>query len=404
MVETNDIVMWGAAFVALWWLFDWIHGRQEGERLPMRRAPMRVLGDVLPKLWRNKTFMLAVLCLWLIGATVAGVQGYFMRVSARPGAAEAAARQMDRPAALADAIPQLLTQELPEALPRLVEVPLGTWAAILFAVLLILGMVRIAIDPPDAIEEHTARGLWWPAGLLVLNLAAGIALLAAPRDFLEGLGYGGSAPPRSALMAIGTLVIMPALVAPVTALLWHLVLEIARKGTWSFVSSIRALAESWLPIVVVVIAAQALHVPATLSDPPGQRWWGIAYMLVLVVLALAPWAILDRKEGVLAGLRRSWRVVRLKPVDALAFGLRFTLLFAVLGGLVALAEPPARAVWAAWYAPLLDVVRNALILLQALVLARFYLHLSEGLGEDEACAGCPSPRTAERLGEQREEE
>ncbi|MFO8082436.1 MAG: hypothetical protein R6V07_19325 [Armatimonadota bacterium] len=52
MVQPNDIVIWAAAFVALWWVIDWLHMRQEGERLPMRRAPLRALGDVLPKLWR----------------------------------------------------------------------------------------------------------------------------------------------------------------------------------------------------------------------------------------------------------------------------------------------------------------------------------------------------------------
>ncbi len=393
MVQPNDIVIWAAAFVALWWVIDWLHMRQEGERLPMRRAPLRALGDVLPKLWRNKTFMLVLACLWLIGAAVAGVQRYFLALP--PGVAEAGAVAPS----LTESVQALLGRGLPDALPRLVEVPLGTWAALLFGVLLAAAMIRIIIDPPDRIGEETARQLRWPAGLLIAYLAVGVAMVAAPRGFVEGLAdrRGGTI-----LLTTGTMALMPALLAPAFALLWRLVLEIARDGVWSFVSSMRALAESWLPITLLVLLANALRPVVALGGDNYAAAWHYAYLALLVLLALTPWAIVDRREGLAEGLRRSWRLFRQRPVDAIAFGLRFTLLFVVLGALVSLAEPTGAAEWATWFAPLLDVGRNVLLLLQALVLARFYVHLGELLEQDDACAICPSARIAEGLEEQAE--
>ncbi|MGI5819355.1 MAG: hypothetical protein ACOX9R_14795 [Armatimonadota bacterium] len=389
MVEATDIVIWAAAFVALWWVIDWAFMRQDGERLPMRRAPMRVLADVLPKLWRNKSFMLALLCLWLIGAAVAGVQGYFFRVGADP-TLSAPQAPIAGALPLSATVPALLARELPAALPRLVEVPLGTWGAMLFAVLLIAAMVRIIIDPPEQIGEETARKLRWPVGLVVAGLAGSIAMVAAPRGMIErlasdagALGAGGVA------FTIGTMVLLPALLAPAYALLWRLALEIARDGVWSFVSSMRALAESWLPITLLIVIASALRPVASLAggymSAPGYVW-----LALLVLLALAPWAILDRRATLPAGLRRSWALFRQKPVDVIAFGLRFTLLFAVLGAAAALFEAQGAGGWAAWYSPLLGVVRDALLLLQALVLARLYVHLSELLESADACAGCPA--------------
>ncbi|MFW5868302.1 MAG: hypothetical protein ACOCX2_10830 [Armatimonadota bacterium] len=404
MVESNDIILWAVAFVALWWVIDWFHMRQEGERLPLRRAPLRVLADVLPKLWRNKTFMLALLCLWLIGAAITGLRDYLYRLGADP-TLDIPGPRITGPLSLTGTVPETLALELPEALPRLVEVPLGTWAALLFAVLLVAAMVRIIIDPPDRLGEETARRLKWPAGLVVAYTVLGVAAVAVPREFIEGLGLGGDARSMGGILfAIGAFVVMPILPAPVWALLWRLVLEIARDGVWSFVSSMRAVAQCWLPIALLVLIANALRPMGVLAGGAYEAGWDYAYLAVLVLLFLTPWAILDRQEGLLAALRQSWRLFRQKPVDVIAFGLRFTLLFAVLGGLVALVEPRAAVEWAAWYAPLLRLARNALLLLQVLMLARLYVHLEEMLAEDEACASCPSARMAERLEEHADEE
>ncbi|MFW6156373.1 MAG: hypothetical protein ACOC7J_03550, partial [Armatimonadota bacterium] len=163
-------------------------------------------------------------------------------------------------------------------------------------------------------------------------------------------------------------------------------------------------AESWLPITLLVLLANALRPVVALGGGDYAAAWHYAYLALLVLLALAPWAIVDRRDGLAEGLRRSWRLFRQKPVDAIAFGLRFTLLFVVLGALVGLAEPTGGAEWATWFAPLLDVARNVLLLLQALVLARFYVHLGEMLEKDEACAACPSAQMAERPEEQAGEE
>jgi len=401
-VEANDVIAWIAAFVALWWVIDWISMRQEGESLPLRRAPLRVLADVARKLWRNKTFGLVLLALWMIGATVGAVQSTIMRTS-HPGPVPDTAPMFTRTLGLTDTVPTLLAGELSGALPRLQEVPLGTWGALLLVVLLIVAMVRIAIAPPESIGGETARKLWWPAGVLVAALAGYVVTIAIGNKVMGG---GGIEPPASSaglvVLQIVSLAVVPTLLAPMLALLWRLVLEIARDGVWSFASAIRALVQSWLPIALVLLIANGFRVIA-IEAQPAVHWVGYVYLAVLVLLALAPFAVVDEQAGLLTAFRRAWRLFRQKPVDVIAFGLRFTLLFAVLGGLVALLEPHPMAAWAAWWAPLLQVVRFGLTLLQVVVLAGLYVHLGELLAEDEACASCPSVRLAEKLEEMAEE-
>jgi len=173
MVEANDITTYVAAFVALWWVIDWISMRQEREPLPLRRAPLRVLADVARKLWRNRTFLAVLVTLWLIGAAVASVQGFFFRMSAQAPGLRDEQMPTGRPFTITDGVPEILLDELPAALPRLVEVPLGTWGALLLAVLLIVAIVRVALAPPESIGEETARKLWWPAGILVAGSRPG---------------------------------------------------------------------------------------------------------------------------------------------------------------------------------------------------------------------------------------
>lgn len=404
MVEANDITTYVAAFVALWWAIDWLNMRQEGEPLPLRRAPLRMLGDVLPKLWRNRTFIAVLVALWLIGASVASVQGFFLRMSSQAPGLQDEQMPMERPFTIAEGVPEILRDELPGALPRPVGVPLGAWGALLLAVLLIVAIVRVALDPPESIGGEGARRLWWPAGVLLAALAMHLVMIAIGNKAMGGRGIDPpSSSAGSALMLIAGIGLLPALLAPLFALLWRLVLEIVRDGVWSFASAIRALAESWLPISLVLLIANGFRVIA-IEAQPGVRGIGYVYLAVLVLLALVPFAIVDRHEGVGAAFARTWRLFRQKPVDVIAFGLRFTLLFAMLGGLVALAEPHPAMEWGAWYAPLLGVLRHALVLLQVAVLAGLYVHLSELLEEDDACAGCPATRMAERLEQQTEEE
>lgn len=390
MFELENVIAWAAAFVALWWVIDWLSLRQEGQRMPLRRGPLRILADVLPKLWRNKTFLLALVCLWLIGATVAAVSGYLAVDVAEFGQPlGTVGPRIAEPLSVTDDVPELLAGELPDALPRLLPIPLGGLAAILLVVLLTAGLIRVIIDPPQEIGNEAARKLKWPVGLLCAHIVFYGATVAAGSDYLERL-QGPDAPAYAPL-----LLILPAiwvLDAPVHALLWRLALEIARDGVWSFKSSIASLAESWLPITIAVLVARVLLVPVLLTAVP--LWLSVAYVAVPVLLVFVPWTILDRRIGLIAALRRSWWLFRQRPVDLLAFGLRFALMFAVLGGIVALFEPTPGAVpTASWYQPLMGVVRSFLLLLQVMVLARLYAHLAGELEMDEACTGCPGQQS-----------
>ncbi len=385
MISRGDVVVWGAAFVAIWWMADWLSMRQRGEPLPLRRAPLRVLAQAVRKLRRNKSFLLALLCLWLLGATVGAMQMYFYRLQAIR-TPTSAVPMIGRIGPLSDAVPELLGRELPGALPRLADVPLGIWGGVLLAVLLALGIVRMLMDPPREIGAAAVRRLRWPAVLLAAFVGAHVGVSMLGRGFVESMSYGAGPPPaRTVIFTVFSVVVMPALLAPAVVLLWRLVLEIMDAGVWSFRSSVQVLSRTWLPAAFALIAANAL-LPIAVFMPPGRHGSvpGGLYVLVGVLLAFVPWVMVDRQVGLVEALRESWRLLRLRPMDVIAFGLRFTLLFALLGAIVGLVEPPASMHWHVWYSPLLSVVRNLLVLLQVMTVAGLYVHLRDEQADGRA--------------------
>lgn len=388
-VQGEQVVGWLAAFVALWWIIDWLSLRQVGEALPLQRAPLRILADVLRKLGRNKSFLAAIIALWLIGAATSGLIIYFRHLGGAP-TDQPPRPLIAGPISFANTMPELLAQELPVSLPRLLEVPLGLWGGALFVVLLIALIVRLNIDPPEEIGAETARKLRWPAALLLLYLIVLVGMMIAGQPLLDELTPDGRYARVYTWFVIFHLVIVPGLLlAPATALLWRLVLEIARDGAWSFTSAIRSLADSWIPVAIALLVANALR-PLAVLGAGYIGAWGIAYLVLLVLLLFVPWATLDRRYELTDALAHSWRLFRQRPIEVIAFFLRFTLLFATLGAVVALFEPSTPTLAAPWYMPLLEMVRYALLLLQVMVLARLYVHLNELLEEDEACSACPA--------------
>ncbi|MGD9496798.1 MAG: hypothetical protein AB7Y46_10890 [Armatimonadota bacterium] len=387
MVPWHEVVAWAAAFVAIWWVADWVSMRQEGEPLPLRRDPGGLLAHVLRKLARNRSFVLALVGLWLLGAAIIALQSYLLRLHPA-GTGPAPGPAITALGPLADAIPRLLAGALPESLPRLQPVPLTFIGEALLALLVIVAIVRLTLDPPAEMGAATIARLQYPGAALVAFVTAYIAVLTGGQAFLSGVSDGGAlAPARSIVFSIIWLVLLPALLAPVVALLWRMVVEVVDAGAWSFRSALAAVGPTWLPVALVLMVSKALLPAVTLTQGPTQPLWGMAYYAVLVLLAFVPWAIVDRQAGLIDALRESWRLFRARWLEVIIFGLRFTLLFAALGGLVGAIEPTASARWQVWYGPLLDVLRNALGLLQVMTVAALYVHLRDEEAAD-ACAVC----------------
>lgn len=387
MIPWTDVTAWAAFFVALWWAVDWLSMRQEGEPLPLRRDPLGVLAAALRTLARNRSLLLALAGLWLLGAAIGALQVYVYRLhmGAPAGPAPPGLAGLGP---LADAIPHLLARALPESLPRLEPVPLGGVGNILGALLLVIAIVRLNLDPPAEIGEATVRRLRWPAAALAAYVAVHATFLAAGQGLTASFGYDGVVPPaRSVLFGVLTLVLWPALLAPLVALLWRMVLEVVDGGTWSFRSALAAMGRTWLPVAIALVVVNALRPVAVFLTPGGfGSAPGIAYLLIGVLLALAPWALVDRQEGLLAALRESWRLFRARWFEAIIFALRFTLLFAVLGALVSLLEPTGGQ-------SVVSVLRALVTLLQVMTIAGLYVVLRDDYAEESACAGCPGAGT-----------
>lgn len=395
MIAWTDVTAWAAAFVALWWAIDWLSMRQEGEALPLRRDPLGMLGKVLSKLARNRSLLLTLVVLWLLGAAIVALQDYVLRLHL--GAPAASAPPVFTRGPLVDAIPHLLVRALPESLPRLQPVPLTPVGDALVALLLVIAIVRLNLDPPEQIGEATVRRLRWPAAVLAGYLGIQLALLTAGERLLEGVGSGGMLRRIDMIgLTVVGMVLLPALLAPVVTLLWRLVLEVVGTGAWSFRSVLVAVERTWLSVAGALIIANGLR-PIAVAVAPGRydSAPGVAYLLVAVLLAFVPWALVDRQVSLLAALRESWRLFRARWFEAVIFALRFALLFAVLGALVTVVESQGVGQFAAWYRPLAEVLRGFVVLLQVMTVAGLYVALRDDHAEESVCAGCPVTQPSE---------
>ncbi len=391
MPDATVVISWIAAFVALWWVIDWLSLLQEGRRMPLRRGPLRVLADILPKLKRNKTFIVTLVSLWLIGAAVGAVSAYLILDGTPVPSPQTPPPRIAGPLTFTDTVPDLLAGELPEALPQLIPIPLGGVAAIVLAVLLLTGLIRIMLHPPREIGDNAARALKGAIVILGLHVLASGALVAIGDAYFRELQRPDAPWYGVWLLAPRAVIVAGVFLAPAWALLWRLVFEIARDGYWSFKSSLRSLSASWGPafvLIVLSLPSMTLLDVSVFADPGLDGALNVVSAAIPVLLLLTPWAVVDRQAGLADALRRSWRLFRSRPIDVITFGLRFALLFAVLGGVVALFEPAVTAMAPTWYEPMTGVARSFLLLLQALILARLYVHLSEELAADDSCTDC----------------
>ncbi|MGC9317709.1 MAG: hypothetical protein ACP5KN_06725 [Armatimonadota bacterium] len=386
MSAAASTIAWVAALVALWWLIDWLQLRRAGKPIPLRRAPLRMLADVVAKLRRNRTFVGSLVALWLLGTAASLMRAYLVADIGGPAPARAMPMLagLSRPAEL---IPKLLEGEIYWALPRLREVPLTGWASLLVAVLLAAGLVRVMIDPPDGIDERTARSLRWPIAFLCAHAVAVAAAVAAGESFFWRMGEPDAPWYRPWVLVIHGLVLAGVLLAPAHALLWRMMLEIVGDGVWSFRSSIRAVGATWAPAALVLLIGMPGSAVPIGARPVSARILSAIPILIHVLLVFAPWAIVDRQRGLIDALRQSWRLFRRRPVDVITFGLRFALLFAVLGGMVALFEPGEMARSRTLHGPLLAVVRNLLLLVQSMTIAGLYVHLRDELAAKSGSPG-----------------
>jgi len=394
--------MLGGSFILLWWLAEWFGYRQEDRVPPSVRDPLRLLVLATRRLWKNRSFLWALLGLWVATTPLSYLQRMRWFVSAYGHApdprqmASGLPRILSEPRTVLTEAPRLLVQQLPRALPDKTDMPLGHYGIAIVAAALAVTLIWLLRAKPSWIPSQVCARLFWPlqftlAGCVLRVVQGVLGDVPGPSSY----GPGVSFPWLRCLYPALDVLLAGVLLAPASALMWHIGLQIARGDRWNLRDAIRAMAMSWPSIALLEVVA---YTPTALALSLSFQWsYGVsAYLTPLarilgVVLALCPWIIVDQQVGLGTALRETYRLVRGRAFDLLTFGLRFVLLFAVAEVVFTALRPPG-AIMANLFVEFLSVPHYLLMLAKALVIATLYLQLRrEAASVEGASSQTPMP-------------
>ncbi len=258
-------------------------------------------------------------------------------------------------------------------------------------VLLLAALVLFSIALLAGDRKYRARAAWpvaltliglaaWPASVLLLHDQMAVRLMPAwPRQLAVGL------------MALGFV-----WYAPAVALLWHSLLHVLRRRRWELQTVVEGAVRDWpamLWLLAIVTIPQLLRLALGVAPrvmayalDQDQVWFFLQLTeamptvltpIIGIALALAAWLIVDRGIGVREALRQSWELARARGVDVLAFALRYSLIFALLGAITAAFPRSAIEHGSGLFGIGFHVATGAIVLIGVVTVGVLSLHLRE---------------------------
>jgi hypothetical protein len=388
--------MLGSSFVLLWWLAEWLGYRQEDRARPIVRDPLRLLVFAVRRLWKNRSFVGALLVVWLIGIPLYHVQRVRLLTDLHGRPPEAGKmsfgvpRLVSEPRTVLAEAPRLFEDEIPRALPDKTGIPLDPHGSLFLAAALAVGLIWMLRSRPSWLPGELRAGLRWPPQLVLAGCVLRVAQMVlyslgrAP-SWYEGMSYAWL---RSLWPGLEIL-LEAVLLAPLWALLWHIGLQIARDERWNLRGAIKGMAATWAPIALLELFAYtpaAVGMSLSLSPLRDVHPYTTTLGSALgVFLALTPWIIVDRRVRLREAFAQTCRLLRYWSFDLLTFGLRFVLLYAALGVLLRALSPPGDAP-RALFREVYSVPYYLLLLTKVVVIATLYLDLCREPEASEASA------------------
>jgi len=270
--------------------------------------------------------------------------------------------------------------ELAQALREAKNLSLGYFGDYALVAVLAVGLIWLWVKRPAWLSPDTRKRLRWPLGFTVACAFCQGAYLAYAWDAVwAGVSLPGPRIANPLLLAVAVV-----LASPAYAFLWHVGVQVARGHRCNLRNAVEGMALSWAPVCVVQLLIALPTATMLLLTSLWIYWMSSpvyqAGIIMKVVLALAPWIIMDQAVGFRAAVVETYRLASRHAYDLLVFALRFVVMFAVPAALLGLLTP-----WG-WYTPrpvsvIGYLARDFFSVAQALVIATLYLELR---GEREA--------------------
>ena len=406
------------AILLAWWALEALRYQRDGDRIPLARNPLALFALSVQRLWRNRSFLWIVAACWALAVAYGWIQQeviiprYYPELLAMPEPEPG--EGIDLPQA--QVVSTVVVSELTSAFPRLTHgLRLGPLGRLLAPAIIAGALIWLLVKKPAWLPEGVRGRLVWAVHFCIACFILGGVLAVMP--LVGGPGAWGGPWGRYAvlypLFMAGVSIFFAVLAAPMGAFIWHLVLQIARGDRWSMRKAVAGMASAfpaigWMYLLVYVLGSTPQVLVMLITHPSvitklmaatGWSWaWrlhGYGYQIQLAVWVacfLVPWIVLHRGVGLRAALDESYAIFTGRLGDVLAFAVRYALLFAALKSAVRYLRSP----WA-WppdpVGMVSSLLMHGLVLVEALVIASFYLALETG--EQGVSEGAAKEQTEE---------
>ncbi len=408
MMQTKTaIVALAVVAIIVWYWAEWQQCVKQQRPMNPIRNPLALLGVALQRLWRNRTFLGILIACWLASAGIYAFAFYPLVVAPRLEQFRAA-RHLPAPESgqwvdsagpidvkgvyiyAGGPIGNDLKSWVLRALPQCRSVQLrlmGSGMALLD--ILALGimavvLMRLWFRRPKWLPLDTHQRLIWPiyltlGGFLVMAAYSGFGFAAA----LSGQ-FGGELSTGSVVLYALLGFFLPSFLAfataPLTAFLWHIVVQVGGGRYWNLHHAVVGAVRSWLPIAWLTFtlalpytAAAAFPIWRHLPIMPGSIFQ--LAPVIRIVLLFVPWIILAERVNFLPSVVRNFQLIRSRWCDLLILLPRYLLIMVPVYALLSAAS------WATIHNPglrlLVSLTRSTIELVLLVTIVVLYTKLRE---------------------------
>lgn len=379
-----------AGLVLVWYLVEWIVTRERGKKLPLVLDPLRVLVVALGRVWRQRTLLLVLLGFW-VGSQLVSQLVTDPLINDPQRARMGIGGQMPVGEGLAGRWRMMMThgigwsEAVHYSVPRFLLVRVTRQdTLVVTALCLALAMVfwRLRREQP----EWLGKAGRLPLGLFAVLNAAVVVLIFVLRVW--GMRYDSyrSMPLLLEIASHAGLALVLAATVPLTATVWHLLLQVVREEACSCALAVRTALQVWKPALWYVLLVFSPMFMMPLLGRVAMVWpsvWGVlSGWYLLFVLLFVPLIIVDRRVGLWDAGKRHFELVAKSWGDMFAFAVRVMALMLPLRLLLSVLQIGPTA---GWLEGARDVLGEVVGLLVAVWVVGWFLVYRDG--EERYLAG-----------------
>ncbi|MEN6304200.1 MAG: hypothetical protein ABFD96_15820 [Armatimonadia bacterium] len=317
-----------AGLVLVWYLVEWVVRRERGKKLPLGQDPLRVLVVAVGRVWRQRVLLLVFVGFWVGSQLVAQLvtdplinQPQMKRMGIERGAPTPVGQGLAELWGLV-AAGDGWSEALHQSVPRLGEVLGGKWDTVVYTALyLALAMVFFRLWREQPAWLGQARRA--PLGMFALLSAVMIALMFGLRWY--GTRFESAQHPSMLVhyVSLGGLIVALVAMVPLTAAVWHLLLQVVRSGTCSCALAVRTGLVMWKPILwYLLLTMVPVMAVSLLARSAFYMTWVVTWWYVPAALLFVPLIVLDRRMGRWKAMGRHFDVVGDNAWDVFVFAVR----------------------------------------------------------------------------------